>query len=523
MAKPKAGSPSGLITGQAKKRYEALKTPRSNVLLQAREAARLTIPGLVPEEGTYDPHAATEQPYTSNGARLVNNVSAKLLLALFPPERPFFRLDIDAEVAEEMGAGLGEAQAKLADISMKALALADKSMSRTIWMEALRHLVVAGNVLVYQPPDESQMRMWRLDQYVVTRGKNGVIREAVIYDEVLPSELSEEVRTACGVAYDAEKPEKDKKVPIYTHVYNDGLGKMNHYEEINGIEVPGSRGAVAVESSGWQALRWQAVPGSDYGRSYVTEYAGDFLSLEDANRSIIKFAVEAARILRLVDPNAGIDVEEIAAAESGDWLTGLKDKVETLQLDKNQDFQILWNLAQSIERRLSQAFLIASNAIRDAERVTAEEIRAIAQELEDSLGGTYTVLSSEVQRPYAARLLYILNKLGKAPALPPEIEVVVVTGFNALGQNHSSEAMKAWLGDLTNTLGPAWVQQNIDGQEVAVRLGVSYGVIDVQKLLRSPDDISADMQNSTLAQAGIAAAPQLAKGMVDSMNPQQGG
>ncbi|SKB49640.1 portal protein [Sphingopyxis flava] len=505
----------GLRSGEAKTRYEQLKRARENVLTQAREAARLTIPGLVPAEGATDPHQVSEQPYTANGARFVNNLSAKLLLALFPPERPFFRLDIGPDVAEEMGAAYGEAQEKLADISRRAMVLAEDSASRTIWMETLRHLVVAGNALVYQPDDGTQMRMWRIDQFVVVRGRDGLLQEAVINDKIYPSELSEEVRAACNVKYDPSKPDQNDPVDLYTHIYLNG-DRMEHYEEINGIEVPESRGSVERKSGGWQALRWQAVPGSDYGRAYVTEYAGDFLSLEDAHSSILKFAIEAARILRFVDPNAGIDVEEVTRAESGDFLTGMIDRVQTLQLDKNQDFQIVWNQAQSIERRLSQAFLIASNAIRDAERVTAEEIRAIAQELEDSLGGTYTVLSAEVQRPYASRLLYILSKQKKAPKLPESVSVVIVTGFNALGQNHESAALKGWLMDVRDALGEAWISQNLDGQAVALRLGVGRGVVDVSKLIKAAEDVAEDAQAGALTQAGISAAPQIAKGVIDA-------
>lgn len=508
--------------GLAKKRYEALKGKRSNVLTQAREASRLTIPGLIPEEGQSDPHGATEQPYTSNGARFVNNVSAKLLLTLFPPERPFFKPAISPDVAEQMGAGLGQANEALATIAVQAMVIADASMARTIWMEALRHLVVAGNALVYQPDNGDQLRLWRLDQYVVVRGRNGVLREAVVRDEILPSELSEEVRTACNVEYDPAKPEKDDPVELFTRVYLDG-DNVRHYEEINSVVVPGSEGSVAQKSSGWQALRWQAVPGSHYGRSYVTEYAGDFLSLEDASKSILKFAIEAARIIRLVNPNAGVDVEELAKAESGDWLHGMRDQVQTLQLEKNSDFQIVWHMAESIERRLAQAFLITTNSIRDAERVTAEEIRAIAQELEDALGGTYTVLSSEVQRPYAQRLLYILSRQGKAPPLPDSVEIKIVTGFTALGQNHESVALRTWLQAMIDIFGQGWVAQNVDGNEVALRLGVSQGVVDVEKLLKSPDTVAKETQQGALTEGAIRAAPQIAQGVMNAAAaPDQG-
>ncbi|MCR5870685.1 portal protein [Sphingomonas sp. J344] len=504
--------------------YNRLSKARNTVLTSSREAARVTIPGLIPEEGSSDPHDVTEQPYTSVGARGVNNISAKLLVTMFPPERTFFRLDVDQDTAEEMGSKIGDVQAALAGISRKAMVLAELSRSRTIWMEVFRHLVVAGNVLVYHPDDGTRMRMWRLDQYVVRRNAQGDMIEAVIREEVYPSELEEAIRAAVEIEIEEdEDPSKasakeERKVPLYTYIRR-VKDQVEHWEEINDIEVPGSRGSVKVDDAGWQALRWQAVPGSDYGRSYVTEYAGDLLTLEDASQAILKFGAEAARILRIVDPNSGIDVEELATAESGDVLTGFADRIKTLQLDKSMDFDVLWSIAQSIERRLSQAFLLTTNAIRDAERVTAEEIRAIASELEDALGGTYTVLSSEVQRPYAQRLLYILSRQKKAPKLPPSVTPVIVTGFNALGQNHETAALRDWLRDLRETLGEAALDF-LDKPEIAKRLGTGRGVQAVETLIKSPEAMEADQTNAAAGDIATAVAPQVAKGAMDAMAAQ---
>lgn len=503
----------------AKARYTALSRARDSVLRSAREAARLTIPGLIPAEGSSDPHDTTEQPYTSVGARGVNNISAKLLLSLFPPERPFFRLDIDDDTAKDLGADLGDAQGLLAGISRKAMILAELSGSRTIWMEVLRHLVVAGNMLVYNPVDGGKMRAWRLDQYVIRRRSDGDLIEGVIREEVYPSELEEGVRSVTKVEFDPEKPDEEKKVEVYTYIQRDGEN-LNHWQEINDVIVPGSEGSAKAIEAGWQALRWQEVPGSDYGRAYVTEYAGDFLTLEDAAQAIIKFAAEAARILRIVDPNAGIDVEELALADSGDFLTGFADRISTLQLDKNQDFNTVWNLMTSVERRLSQAFLLASNTIRDAERVTAEEIRAVAQELEDALGGTYTVLSAEVQRPYANRLLYILSKTKKAPKLPSSIVPVIITGFTALGRNQETAALRDWLDDLQQTLGQEFVASRLNGPEVAKRLAAGRGVLAYDTLLLSDDQVAQNQSAALQSQAGLAAAPNIAKGAVDALNSE---
>lgn len=516
----------------ARARFMMLQPARATVLLQARSAADLTIPGLIPPLGASNPHDVVTQPYSSLGARGVNNVAAKLLLSLFPPQRPFFKLAIDPDVAKAMGSTVGDANEALAQISQKAQNLIESSGSRPLWMEVFRHLAIAGNVLVYHPDDGSVMRMWRLDQYVVRRDAQGKLLEAIIEEEIYPSELSDEVREAVKLHEDArEKAEDDKpsppsknasKIKLYTVVLRDEKDNIVHYQEVNDIEVPGSRGLAKADVSGWQALRWQAVVGSDYGRSMVSEYAGDFISMEEGWRSVLTYAAEASRILRIVDPNSGIDVEELAAAETGDNLTGYADKIKVLQLEKNADFNILWEILQNIDRRLSRAFLLTADTVREAERVTAEEIRATAQELEDSFGGTYTVLSAEAQAPYARRVLYILSKQKKAPKLPKSIVPQVVTGFSALGESHEAQAILDWLKDLEALFGPQTLAQKVDFQQVALRTGTSQGIPDVEGMLISQDDQAAQQQQDMNAQTTQAVAPQLAKGAMDmvSKNPQ---
>lgn len=505
----------------ASARYSTLQRPRLSVLRQAREAARLTIPGLIPAEGSSDPHDVSEQPWENLGARGVNNVAAKLLLSQFPPQRPFFRLEIDDETAAGMGAKLGEAEEALAGISQRAMALVEVSGSRPLLMEVFRHLIVAGNGLIYHPDDGSTMRFWRLDQYVVRRDAQGRLIEAIIEEEVYPSELEDGVRAAVELPVDDTEEgqlsdQGEEKVKLYTAVIREG-DNLTHYQEINDIEVPGSRGSVKADVAGWQALRWQAVPGSDYGRSMVSEYAGDFQSLEEGWSSVIKFAAEAARIVTIIDPNSGIDPEELASAETGDHLTGYADKVQKLQLDKSTDFNTLWNVLSSIERRVSQAFLLTANTIRDAERVTAEEIRAVAQELEDSFGGTYSVLSTELQAPYARRILYILNKQKKAPKLPPSVTPSIVTGFAALGQNHEVVAILEWVAQLGKIFGEQTVAQRVDFSEVALRTGTGRGITDVKGLLKSDQALAAENEASQNAATTQTIAPELVKGAMGAM------
>lgn len=513
-----ADKPTKLVAG-AKTRFNQLTSGRQSVLERARANSKLTIPGLVPDDGQ-DSNSSFEQPYQSLGARCINNLAAWLLVTLFPPDQHFARLSVHEDTAAELGEDLTTVKEALNRISSKAHLMIETSMARPIFMEVLRHLIVAGNALVYFALDGGAPRMFRLDQYVCLRDERGAMLEAVIFEKVYPSTLSDAVLAACKVQMEPGK-ENDKLVEVYTHVKR-AADTITHYQEINGIIVPGSEGKSPRDSSGWMALRWQAIPGSDYGRAHVSEYVGDLMSLEDLSKAIIQFAAVASRIIHIVDPNSMIDIEELAAAETGDFVTGYIDKVKALQLEKSQDFTVASTVAERLELRLSHAFMLQSGTVRQAERVTAEEIRAMAQELENVLGGVYTVLSAEFQLPLIRRILYVLIRKGEAPELPKTVQPTIVTGFEAMGRNHSANKLKMWMTDMVGIYGPQVVQSITDPTEVGRRFADSYGIESVETLIKSAEDQQAEQQQAAMSQAAMAAAPQMAKGAADAMVQSEG-
>lgn len=508
------------LVANAKARYQQLTGGRSTTLDRGRANSALTIPGLVPEDGQ-DSNASFSQPYQSLGARCVNNLAAWLLVTLFPPDQHFARISIHEDTAQELGGNLSEVKNALNRIASKAQLLIETSASRPIFMEALRHLVVAGNCLLHIPLDAGPPRMFRLDQYVVMRDERGGLLEAVVKERVYPSTLSDEVIATCKVEMEKGK-ENDKLIELYTHIKRMG-DDVVHYQEINGIIVPQSEGRSPREKAGWLPLRWQAIPGSDYGRAHVSEYVGDLMSLEDLSKAIIQFAAVASRIIHVVDPNAMIDVEELASAETGDYVTGYVDRIKALQLDKSMDFTVASNVAERLELRLSHAFMLQSGTVRNAERVTAEEIRAMAQELENVLGGVYTVLSAEFQLPLIRRILYVLVRQGEAPELPKNVEPTIVTGFEAMGRNHSANKLRMWMQDMTAIYGPETVKSITDPSEVGMRFADSYGIENVGALIKPSDMVAEEAQASMANQAALAAAPQVAKGAADAMNTAEPG
>ena len=244
----------------AKSLYQNLTANRTAALQRARDAAALTIPALLPPEGATDA-TVLPTPFQSIGAEGVNNLSSKIMLALFPPGVPFVRLVVPDQVAHAAGEQLGEVQKRLASLEGRILDKFETSAVRPRLSEVVSHLVVAGNALAFFPK-ANDFRMFRLDQYVMRRDAAGNPLDAVVKECVHPTSLAEPIRAYCGV-----DESKDKTVEIYTRVeWRNNI--VNYWQEINDKEVPNSRGHAPFDKSPWMPLRWKAVPGQDYGRGW---------------------------------------------------------------------------------------------------------------------------------------------------------------------------------------------------------------------------------------------------------------
>ncbi len=512
----------------AKKRWIKLNSLRDGVLDRARQAAALTIPSILPEEGA-DENAELPQPYQSLGARGVNNLASKLLLALLPPSQTFFRFSIDAEIADELKdkSGADDALRRRENKIMKWI---ERSNLRVAMFAALKQLIVTGNALLYLPK-KGRMRTFRLDQYVVVRDPSGDVVEAFIKEEADPVTLSEEIVTACqvNVSEDGDNTAGGmKNVEIYTAIKTKQGGKMvEYYQEINDIEVPGTRGQSSIAESPYIVMRWTATDNESYGRGHAEEYIGDLRSLEGLSMAIVGFSAVAAKVIFLVHPNATTNVDDLTIAHTGDFVTGALKDIEALQLDKYQDFKVAQTVLQDLVIRLSQAFLLSTGTIRDAERVTAEEIRMQAQELEDVLGGVYTVQSQETQIPLVMRIISVMETSGKLDKLPKDlgVEPTIVTGFEALGRGHELNRIRALFADIAQTFGPEVLKEYIKIGDALKKFASGHNV-DIEDLFKSEEQVAKaraearqqEMQRMAMEKAVGPVAGAAAKGIADKAN-----
>jgi hypothetical protein len=219
----------------------------------------------------------------------------------------------------------------------------------------------------------------------------------------------------------------------------------------------------------------------------------------------------------MVRPNSTTKPRLIAKTGNGGIIQGDINDVGVLQLNKFNDFRVALEMSKSITERLSYAFLLNSAVQRNAERVTAYEINLLASELEQSLGGVYSLLSQEFQLPLVRILLQRTEESGKMPALPEGIvRPQIVTGVEALARSQDLNKL-AQLLQMLQPLGPEAVLREINVDDYIDRLAASLGV-DTQGLIKSPEQKQAEQQQQMqqqqqqqMTQLMSKAGPELVK------------
>ena len=504
---PKEKEPAG----SAAALYQKLVSDRHIFLIRAIECSKYTIPTLIPQFG-HNKGTKYYTPYQSVGARGVNNLASKLLMALLPVNSPFFKLQIDDFTLEQMTQQEGmraKVEEGLNKIERAVQGEVEASAIRVAAFEALKYLIVSGNALLYLPK-EGGMRVFNLHRYVVQRDAMGNVTDIVVEEEVSPSTLPDEVQVLLGFKESVEAEAKDsgeraKSVKLYTHIYREGK-VWEVYQEAKGEVIPDSTGSYPLDKSPWIPLRFVRIDGEDYGRGYVEEYIGDIKSLEGLSQAIVEGSAAAAKLLFLVNPNGTTSPEELAEADNGAFIPGTEQDVSVLQLQKFNDFRVALETSQRIEERLAFAFMLNSAIQRSGERVTAEEIRYMANELEAALGGIYSILSQEFQLPLVNRLMFAMERAKKLPALPKgTVKPVIVAGMEAIGRGNDFNKLNQFLGFAVQV---AQMPPEIDKADALTRGGTALG-IDMKGIVKSEEQLQAEQQQAMmmqLTQQGIGPA-----------------
>lgn len=472
-------------------RWTQLNALKGDLEQRCEDYAKWTVPHLFVRDYT-DNSTEVSRDYQSIGARAVNHLANKLILTLFPSGRPFARLDPEKDLRDAAAArGLDKTalEEALAAVEREMPITLQRIGARSALVRAAKELIALGNSALYYDEDADRLHGYNLRNYCIQRDLSGNVVDAVLRDSVALATLPETVQAAYRTAY----PDKDYEcnVTLYTRVKLNETGKFDVSQAVENVDLQDyGKGTYPKDKLPWIFLTWELVRGKDYGSGLVEDFAGDFQSLSTLSESFTLGAAVAADIKFLVNPAGQTDPKDLNNAETGEYVYGREEDITAFSVDKNNDWQIVNALIGAIEKRLGLAFLLNSAVTRDAERVTAEEIRFQAQELEGSLGGVYSRLSEDLQLPIAK----IALQANKTPVELEGVEMVILTGMESLSRTTELEQVLGFINDLGALAQmPPEALRRLKLADVMTIMAMGRG-LDKSKFVRPEQEVQQEIQ-----------------------------
>ena len=516
---------------KARLRYQELTSGRTQFLDTARECSRLTLPYLIKDDDNNETHKTLVTPWQSVGAKVTTTLTSKLALALLPPQTTFFKLQLrDDKLGTELPLEIkSELELSFSKMERTVMDYINASNDRVVLNQAIKNLVVGGNSLVYM--HKEGLKCFPLNRYVVNRDGNGnvceIVTKELISRKLLGFPMPEPKPNAVGND-GVSSNSKDDDVEVYTYVrIEEKSGRWVWHQEIDDQIVPNSRSTAPKSASPWLVLRFASVDGEDYGRGRVEEFLGDLKSLEALSQALVEGSAVAAKVIFTISPSSTTKPATVANAGNGAIISGRPDDISCITTGgKTADFRTAAEMAATIERRLQDAFLVF--AARDSERTTSTEVQYTQLQLEQQLGGLFSLMTEEFLKPYLSRTMMVLTRNGQLPKIPKDmVRPQIVAGINALGRGQDQQSLVQFITTIAQTMGPEAIQKFINPTEYLKRLAAAQG-IDYLNLIKSPESLMEDkqtqmqesMQQSLVDQAGqIAGAPM----MDPSKNPNLDG
>lgn len=495
-----------------RKRYKELEVDKLFYIEAAKDCCKYTIPTMLSYfENRLNRNYDIDYPYQCLGANGVSNLASKLLQALTPSNLPFFKFMIsDYNLIKDRSSEIADfkvmAERMLSDYALQVTDLIKTANDTSFLFEMWQLLLISGNVLIKDPDDNSNIRVYSLRDYVVRRDRAGnpieIILKETVSPDVLPNEVLEQIRAKEYMPSEVQElpsneRNKEKGYNIYTYCKREQESYYIH-QEVKGIVIAGTEQKVPLEACPFIPLRIFNGAGEDYSRSYVSNYLGDLKSLDGLSQASLEAAAMISRHILLVDPTGLTDKDDVAEASNGETIDGRPADVSFLQAQKGYDLRTVSDEAGKIEERLNRAFLVTNGMIRDAERVTREEVRAVAKEIEEALGGLYSTCSHSFQVPYLKRKLYKFKKMKLLPPLDKTIKPVIVAGFEALGTNTEKDNLIEFINyarDLTGgNIGSVFKANNL------IKKVASIMNINLDGLIYTEEEIAQQQQQAQAVQ-----------------------
>lgn len=505
---------------QAPVTYESLfdKYRDDSAVLRNEQYAFWSIPTVYadPDIRNDGRQQSVSRDFQSAGAMLANHLASKIASLLFPSTQSFFRLD--AAVNTD---AMADALAVDAKDLASGLATLENTAYRRIFLKSSYHqlvhtmklLITTGNCLLYRDSENTNMHAYSMRQFSLIRDGSGKVLDIILKERTTVGQLP----AALQNTYYAGRQEFDS-VCLYTRIKRE----QRAVTDIFVVTQQADSHQLDVHEEYPEAIcpyipvTWNLVTGENYGRGLVEDYAGDFAKLSELSEALALYEIEACRVLHMAAPGSQADIDSMADEESGAWVAGDPTKVQAYEAgDYNKIIALTADLT-AIFQRLAPAFMYGGN-VRDAERVTAEEIRMQADEADQSLGGVYSVIADNLHIPLAHILCNEVNPDFVSEVIAGGLTLSVLTGVAALGR--SSDVNKLLqVAQVLGTVIPVFAQvsQRLDPERVVSKVFEGFG-LNIEDYSFTEEELQAKQQANAApvaANADVVDAAQAIPGVL---------
>ncbi len=491
-----------------KSEYDRLDRLKDSLETTWEDCSQLTLPYIYPPEELSELDTLPT-PFNSIGPSAVNALASKLLTALIPPSGTFFRLlPYDTVTTNLNEAEKEQLDFELSQLEQQVIEEINIQGLRVPLFEALKLLITVGNTLIFKVPNKG-IKVFSPQQYVIKRDFIGNMVELIIREKMsfvsLPEKVKKQLKEEVEELQLSELTEGEeekinlKEVELYTRITKSSDTKFTVWQEIKEVILDGTIKTYTTSTLPYVPLRWSSISNEDYGRGLVEQYLGDLRSLEGLTQTIVEGSGIAAQFIFGLRPGSTLSVEDLNNAQNGEFVLGdLEREVSVLQVNKGPDLNVPLQMIQSLENRLSKAFLMLQGNIRDSERTTAVEVRATIAELEATLGGVYSVLATELQQPLVNLILYEM-----APDVLDISEISITTGVSAISRERDFQNLNT-MAQVIGQFGPEAIQQYLRMGNYFAQIATSLGM-NPDTIVKSDEEIQAEQEAAMQQQLAMQA------------------
>lgn len=489
--------------------WTRLSGDAEHLLDRIERYAQLTIPTLYTPEDWVNTDFEMNLDYQSVGASAVNFLTNKMMLALFAPSRPFFRMDPSEKVlADAARSDIGEEKVQeiLSIGERKAVRAMDALAIRPKLFHQIKLLIVTGNCLTIYDRTNKTVRVVSVKYWRVKRDAEGRVQCLVMRERLKRDELSQQAQDALRAVGQMAQDDQ-REVDHYRVITRLPSGRYHLEQWVDDTKLAYEQfgGEWPEKNCPYRVSTWDLADDADYGTGLVENYSGAFEALSVLSKARIEAAVLASEFRWLANPGGMTRPDDFKNSANGECLPGVEGDLFLVQAASEvaQAITVQTAVIGEYINQIGRAFLMSSAVTRDAERVTAEEIRMVAQELETGLGGAYSRIAIDVQEPLAYFLLEMVDLKIKGEDIKP----VIVTGLDALSRNGDLENLKLFLMDVAELQSlPPTVLAKMDVDKIVTDMATARG-LPSSKYVKSDAVVQQEqkqaLQQSVAAQAAV--------------------